>query len=414
MLLFITAILLMLAENTDLQQVHRWIYEGNTEDAKAWLTDKTQNPAEADNAYVELLMNLHHQDMNYGAVAELYSRFGETVENSAVKSYLAGNALLQQGQRSRGMNLLQLSRTLDEAYVRPRLVLYRQYSEERNVEVALEIAGELTSIQPENSFFQVQLARSSAEMGQVARAIDLLEIVTQADSMYAAAHIELIRVLMLEDEAERTRERANRAKALFPDDHRIRNLSARLYYSARNFARAAREWERVIEAGQQTLQTHLNIGLCYYQLQRGDIALDHFIHVLEQEPQDLTALMYAAVIYREKDDLGRASELLDILYEAQLSDFFTDTLIQRAVVNEAKGEPRLAEADYKLAATLDPEKHVLYYYLGYLYDAKLNNREQAKQHYMRFVESGNSDPGLTSYANSRIRVIREELFFRGD
>lgn len=414
MLLFIAVILLVQTENTDLEQVHRWIYEGNTEYAKAWLSDKTQNPNTAAGAHVELLMNLHHQDMNFGAIAELYSRFEDVTKANPVKSFLAGNALLQQGKRTKGMSLLQMSRTLDEAYVRPRLVLYNQYSDERNFLIAMEIAEELTSIQPANSFFRVQLARTASEMDQIDRSISLLKSVTKADSMYAIAHIELIRAFMLDDNRKEAREKADRAKELFPEDYRIRNLSARLYYSALRYRQAAREWEWVIEAGQQTLQTHLNVGLCYYQLQNGEMALDHFIHVLEQEPEDLTALMYSAVIYREKGDLDRASELFDVLYEAQLSDFFTDTLIQRGVVHEAKGEPRLAESDYMLAITLNPGKYVLHYYLGYLYDSKLNNREQAKVHYQYYVESEHADPGLTSYANSRIRIIREELFFRDE
>ncbi|MCH8556198.1 MAG: hypothetical protein LAT84_00185 [Balneolia bacterium] len=400
--------------NSDLEQVYRWIYQGDRAEARVWLEESVSQPDGVDASHVELLMTLNHQDMNYGAVTSLYGRFEKETESSSEKSFLVGNALLMQGQRSKGIDLLQLSRSIDENSTRPRIVLYRQYTDERNFEIALEIAEELASIQPDNSFFRVQLARSAFETRDTERAIHILKDVVASDSMYVLAHKELIRNLMSEDRKLEARERIDAAKVLFEQDFRIRNLSARLYYRTNNFAQAAREWEMVIYMGQQTLQTHINLGLCYYQLNSGSKALQHFEHVLEQEPEELTSLMYAAVLYREKNDLTRASELLNVLYDAQLSEFFIDTLIQRAVVNEAKDQARLSEKDYLLALKLDSSKDVLHYYLGFLYDSKLSDREQAKYHYSRFVESKNGDPGLVAYANSRIRVIREEIFFRGE
>lgn len=414
MFLILILVSLMQGVNSDLEQVYRWIYQGDRAEAKVWLEESVNQSDRADVSHVELLMTIYHQDMNFGAVSSLYRMFEQETESSSEKSFLVGNALLMQGQRSRGMDLLQLSRSLDEKSIRSRLVLYRQYTDERNFEIALEIAEELANIQPDNSYFRVQLARSAFETRDPERSIDILKDVVVSDSRYVLAHKELIRILISEGRNAEARERINEAKELFKQDFRIRNLSGRLYYRANRFAQAAREWEMVIELGQQTLQTHINIGLCYYQLNNGNKALEHFEHVLEQEPEELTSLMYAAVLYREKNDLVRASELLNVLYDAQLSEFFIDTLIQRAVLNEAKDQARLSEQDYQLALKLDSSKKVLHYYLGFLYDAKLSDRERAKYHYSRFVESGNGDPGLVAYANSRLRVIREEIFFRGE
>lgn len=90
------------------------------------------------------------------------------------------------------------------------------------------------------------------------------------------------------------------------------NQQATAKFQAGEFAEAAQLFIQIAEANPALTFARLNAGVCYFQLNDFDKALEQFLLVLEREPENVNALTYAATVYlNSKQDAVNA----EIYYE---------------------------------------------------------------------------------------------------
>jgi tetratricopeptide (TPR) repeat protein len=106
---------------------------------------------------------------------------------------------------------------------------------------------------------------------------------------------------------------------------------------------------------------------------------------------DLTARLSLANLYTESNRLADANDHYQ--YILQKNPKNVGALVGLAVINRKRGRYNDALAHYKEALKNDPENRQLHYNLGLLYDYYLNQPDEARGHYQRYLAL-DGDPQL--------------------
>jgi tetratricopeptide (TPR) repeat protein len=109
--------------------------------------------------------------------------------------------------------------------------------------------------------------------------------------------------------------------------------------------------------------------------------------------------------------MEKTEATLNQLFEMHITDYFLDTLIQRAVVAEELDKIEEAMKDYRLVKLIDPTHQNADFYLATLFDRHFDDPEKVIEYYQNFLDIENPDPSLIEYAHGRISVLRERLHF---
>lgn len=109
------------------------------------------------------------------------------------------------------------------------------------------------------------------------------------------------------------------------------------------------------------------------------------------DPNDLTARLNLANMYTESNRLADANEHYQ--YILQKNPQHVGALVGLAVINRKRGRYKEALADYEEALKIDPDNRQLHYNMGLLHDYYLNQPEEARGHYQRYLALG-GDPQL--------------------
>jgi tetratricopeptide (TPR) repeat protein len=358
------------------------------------------------------LMYVRHQLQDSFRILELHSEYNQWTNEDHRALFYAGAAMHRSGDLAGAAELLNRSLGLRDNFAAARIALGAVYEGQERWQEAQTAYLQLLEQSPRNIRFATQAARAMMRMQQYEDAYNLLKPMLLESPGVPEAHLNYTNALNALGNRKEAIRAAERATALFPENVRLLNQKARLYYGSGNYEGSAELWKRVYQLGSQRTDVMRNIALSLYALNNFDAALNWFEKVLEEDALDMGALFYASVIFRERNDLNRAGNLLDVLVEQQSTDFFRDSLIQLALVREEKQHYEQALKYYKLAADLQPNYGRTHYFIGFLYDHRMGKPGNAVKNYRIFLDSDDEDEALRAYARQRVRTLGEAEFFR--
>ncbi len=409
-ILFLLLFLSQTISGTD--RISQLIAKNELDEAAELLEEKVSGDSKTEDLL--LLMHVYHQLMNPGAVQQLWNEHQTGLESEGRALYYTGIAAYRTGNSSVAVDLLKRAKSGVSQQIPALIALARIYEENRNAQEALLTYRELVRLQPDNMQFQIMEGKFLMRTDAYEEAIVVLSKVLRKAPQNANALYLLAQSLMATEQYNEALKIAEQGLEHFPEHTPILNVAARIHYRLKQYGKALQLWEKIYSTGNGNVITYRNIALSYYAINQNDKALEWFIKVLDEDPMDMNALFYAAVIYRDKEDFIRAEQLLDLLIETQSDDFFRDSLIQRAITREKMERYTDSIKDYRLAGKLQPDYAVSWYFKAVVYDHRLNNPAAAKEKYTTFLEHPDIDQNLRDYARSRVRVLTEEMFFRGE
>ena len=148
------------------------------------------------------------------------------------------------------------------------------------------------------------------------------------------------------------------------------------YYEAMQFAKAAEEYEKVLELEPDNVDVMSNLGATYYRLGRLDEAIEVYTNAIDIAPEDADIRSNLAAAYVQKQGPEGGTDYLDMALE-----------------------------QYLKAIELQPDLAEAYYGVGTVY-AMLNRIDEAIQAFEKFQ---NLDKGTDPRATENAQAILERL-----
>lgn len=158
-----------------------------------------------------------------------------------------------------------------------------------------------------------------------------------------------------------------------------------------------------------------NLGICEYFVGNHEYAANLLDSLTSELSDDPFVLFYAGLSYKKLGDIDKTLDLLEraalFVIPAYTSDLYHH--LGRAYVVKRMFEKAIET--YKKVREYDPENFQVLYDLAVTYEEFNLNRSAALVYYEQFVkECDNQRSADLKYAENRIKVIKEELFFDGE
>lgn len=394
----------------DLQDIKMLIINGDRDKAIGGLEVIVNNQTDKAEAIV-LLSDLYHQTHQFGKLISLVETHENEVAEIGSVQFVYAQAKYQTGFKNEAIKALERNRELNNFDIRGLILLGSIYYNDESWDLSQSVYRQVSGELPNNHFFRTRLAKTYGNLMEAEYARSILTTVLEEDPGYLPALIELALNHFSQQEYYKTNEVASKALGMYPDNVSLNNLRARSSYNIQQFEEAVKYWNVIVGLGEANLNTFRGLGLSYYQLGNGEEALKNFKRALMLNPEDTISLLYSSMVYRQNENWEKAYEILNKMYEFQITDYFIESIMQRAVVLEELGEVESAMSDYTLAKMLYPQHRKAQFYLAALYDRHTSNQEIILEHYLKYLESGYTDPSLEDYAKSRVSVLRERIHF---
>lgn len=172
-------------------------------------------------------------------------------------------------------------------------------------------------------------------------------------------------------------------------------------------------------SGNESPNVKRYLGICYYLTDNYDKAQE-YLEMVAMDAQDYQIFNYLGIIYRIKEDheISEKYFLNSLEVLRPCVKCLTETYLHLIDTYKATDNNIRIKETYESALVLDSENPFLYYGLAYTLDHYLKQKEPALANYQKFLDIAagirdkHSDlPTLLDYSTSRIRSLKEDIFF---
>lgn len=144
--------------------------------------------------------------------------------------------------------------------------------------------------------------------------------------------------------------------------------------------------EEMVAPGQDGFQVylvHLNAGNAALELDRHDVALDHYRELLAHDPDNVQAQIGVAKVYLDQRAIDEAVAALEKIEISEITDPIIFYNVGSLLFDQGQSEE--AARYYELALELDPEFADAHFQLALSY-VQMGDTESARTHFERVVE----------------------------
>ena len=198
-----------------------------------------------------------------------------------------------------------------------------------------------------------------AKLGKCDKAIEVFTEIAEKHSDFKQIWYSLGVAYLIKDEPQYAIEYFSRAKEVLSDDAKVYFYSALSYEILKNYDKAIEDYKTSLKLD-DNFQTHMNLGLCYYDIRDIHSALEHTRMAFELNPDDLDSLRYYVYILIKSK---QRAEAYNILLNTNLN-YDNDTTILEFLVLLAldSKEFQVADRTYDKLKKIDDEDYELLNY----------------------------------------------------
>jgi tetratricopeptide (TPR) repeat protein len=295
--------------------------------------------------------------------------------------------------------------------------LYMKISQFRG---ALEIYNYLHEREPDNASFLKSIGSCHMRLGNDLRALSYYKMAHQINPQDLSINLSLAGLYLKMKNYKDGLEIAERGLEVERQSAELLYWSGLFNYLQGLHYQAITRFEVAEKNGNESVQLVQYLGICYYRTENYEKARDYLEKAILVNVNSFVLFNFLGNIYRELNDL----EISELYFNNALAalappvDELTNTYLNLVETYILAGEYQKAVEAYIGALDYDKKNPYLYYGLAYTLDNYLNKPSEALEHYMMFselaaviIESDNDMPSLIDYSNSRIKKIKEDIFF---
>jgi tetratricopeptide (TPR) repeat protein len=206
----------------------------------------------------------------------------------------------------------------------------------------------------------------------------------------------------------------------------LNRLGAEVLFKLQRYRPAAVQYNLLIEYGDTTATIYQKLGFCNYFVAEELLLSDstasknkiyEAIYALEESRrlnwEDPLTSLYLGICFKELKEYGRAITYLEECLNLLYPEYTSDVYVHLGVAYEMEEKYSESIAAYRKGLEHKPTNDGIIFQLATVYDQYYADREVPLIYYKLFVNrTGEDNPILTEYANSRISAIIEELHFK--
>lgn len=176
---------------------------------------------------------------------------------------------------------------------------------------------------------------------------------------------------------------------------------------------AEESFRNAMACGDSSAANLRNLGVSLYLLNRYDEAESYLLRSFKADSTDGMNAFYLGMVRQQEENWDESLMYLNKAADLMGQEMVAEIYSQIAADYDRMNRDDEALQTYRLVRTLAPKKREVLFHLAALYDNYLKDSKRALSFYEQFLtqlEDGDL-PQMKSYADVRIREIREKLFF---
>lgn len=175
------------------------------------------------------------------------------------------------------------------------------------------------------------------------------------------------------------------------------------FYQQKEFSKAIRAYEKVIELDPNYVEAYNNLGIIYQEMGDLESALKSYRRAIEINPKYEKALNNIGILLHLKGEDEKATEAFNRILA--INPNHIESYINLGTLYKKKGLSEKAAHSYQKALAINPRHGETHYNLGLLYE-QTGKTELAIHHYEQFVLlSSDSYPELASRVRRHIQQL---------
>lgn len=217
----------------------------------------------------------------------------------------------------------------------------------------------------------------------------------------------------------------NKKYGLFGNDSRMDKMLGEIHMKRKDYVYSEKYFRRAVQYGDTSAAVLQKLGIAIYLVGAFNSPPDSAViagtfreakKYLEwsftKNNKDALTSLYLGLACKELHEYTKAVKLIEDALNLAVPAYLSDVYNYLASAYESCGEYQKALKTYGEALERNPANKTIYYYMAYIYDKKLSDREAALKYYQQYVDWEKADKLLKAFAETRIDKLREEQFFR--
>jgi len=284
-------------------------------------------------------------------------------------------------------------------------------------------------LDPENFYYYKQLAFCYDKINIPDGSIEYYNVALRMNPYDVMMYVQLANILNSGRDFKSALEVCEQGLSYYKDEHQLLKLKAYSLYLNKNFDASIVEFNNLLEKGDSSFFNLKYQGLAYYEKKNFENAIQSLKKAKEYNDQDPETLFYLGSAHARDGNaeqgvfnLYRSKRLLDpspkeisniyseIAFAYQEQEKYKLALEFLKKAYKAESSPILA---FKMAQVndyfLNDKKLAIDYYEGYL--TMSNTPDSLLLDSNSRIKSSYADSAMVENAKSRIRILKEEMFF---
>jgi len=255
-----------------------------------------------------------------------------------------------------------------------------------------------------NVAYNKQLAMAAFRLQKLNQAVDLFEMVLDANPYDLSVYQNLITLYGISKDAVRIVRTADRALYYFPDNASVLSRESNALYSIKSFDEAIPVYDRYLANNDSVFEVMKNYGLCLYITKENVKSREILEKCFAIDQSDPILNFYLGLVCRYLADLPKSIEYLNLaISSARLG--MTEMYHSLGQIYGLQREFGKSIEALKQAYDCDPDKTEILVEIANTYDEFNPNKRMALEFYQKYLAEAGDSATNSPYARERISKI---------
>lgn len=287
------------------------------------------------------------------------------------------------------------------------------YLEENEVNKADSLYKMLILQDSTNSYFYKQLGYCALKLDCKEKATTYFYKSLELNPGDVQVMLQLSQLYYLNEQLDSAATIVDQGLALFPNNLNLIKRKAEILFKKKIYKDAIVYFEQVIDRENASALTYKKLGMSYFFEGNSTLSVVNLLRSYEKDKTDPSTCFYIGLCYKDLNLYEKAILFLNKSIELAIPDYLADVYTHLASSQEHEKQFIESIQSYRDALEYEPTKKILTFYLASVYDQYYEDREIPLMYYQKFLrENKDADRKLVEYAESRIKVLKQELHFQ--
>jgi len=276
---------------------------------------------------------------------------------------------------------------------------------------AYDIFDAICKVDTSNVLFNKQFAFAAFKTGKVDLAIRLYEQVVASNPGDFGSHLNLMAVYKKKKNAEKFVSASERALSVFPENGVVLLREADGLFDLGEYEKSILPYEQYLAKNDSALAVMKNLGIALYLSKNEEKSLPVLENCFYKVPNDAFVNYYIGLCCKSLKNFERSAEFIISAIECSQPPYESDMYHVLGQVYGMQREFEKSITALKKSFECNKENFEVLFEIATTYEEYNYNNTLALNYYSEYLKIGGLRAKNVDYAQSRMKRIKEELFF---